>query len=68
MEVDECPGRRCCAAVLDVVRMSRAREVAAAGKQDVPVGLGRSAFHDNAAVAEEVPLPLFVQLPQELGS
>ena len=53
-------------AVLDVVNEQGA-EVAAVGKQDVPVGLEDPPFHDDAAVAEEVPLPLFIQLPQELG-
>lgn len=51
--------------VLDVVN-EQGSEVAAISKQDVPVGLEDPPFHNDAAVTEKVPLPLFIQLPQEL--
>jgi hypothetical protein len=45
--------------VLDIVDEQGA-EVAAISKQNVPVRLEDAPFHDDAAVAEEVPLPLLI--------
>lgn len=42
-------------------------EIAAPSKQHIPVGFEDTAFDQDAAVAEEVPLSLLVQLKKQLG-
>lgn len=53
-------------AVLDVVDQQRS-EIAAVGEQDVFVRFEDPPLHDDATVAEEVPLALLVELSQQLG-
>lgn len=42
-------------------------EIAAPSKQHVPVGFKDTALDQDAAVTEEVPLPLLIQLKKQLG-
>ncbi len=42
-------------------------EISAPSKQHITVGLEDTAFHKDAAVAEEVPLPLLIELKQQFG-
>lgn len=42
-------------------------EVAAPSKQHITVGFEDSAFYEDAAITEEVPLALLIQLKKQLG-
>lgn len=42
-------------------------KIAAPSKQHITVGFEDTAFDEDAAVTEEVPLPLLIQLKKQLG-
>lgn len=42
-------------------------EIAAPSKQHIAMGLEDAAFHKDAAVTEEVPLTLLIELKQQFG-
>ncbi|TNN87999.1 hypothetical protein EYF80_001580 [Liparis tanakae] len=53
--------------VLAKIVNQKSPEVSAPSKQHVPMGLEDPAFNQDAAVAEEVPLALLIELQQQLG-